>query len=183
MQPPIRETRPHRGPGDSAQRTESAASPASPVEPRAPQTRARRTRPRHTSTLMRVPSAASPQSRCAETYPYATGRPLKGESRHPEQGARLDPRRTGYSRTSRTGLPRTNAAPSCDKTGGCVTRSRSRSRKKDSASLYPGTPGCRSQGATEKEAPENIQDAIANYLAVVDELLQRVEIREVEGDV
>jgi predicted RNase H-like HicB family nuclease len=44
----------------------------------------------------------------------------------------------------------------------------------------PGLRGCWSQGATEEEALENIQDAITNYLAVVDELLKDAEIREVD---
>jgi predicted RNase H-like HicB family nuclease len=47
----------------------------------------------------------------------------------------------------------------------------------------PGLPGCWSQGATEAEALENIQDAIREYLAVVEELLQDTpdaEIREVD---
>ena len=44
----------------------------------------------------------------------------------------------------------------------------------------PGLPGCWSQGATEEEALQNIQDAIVDYLAVVDELLQDAEIREVD---
>ena len=35
----------------------------------------------------------------------------------------------------------------------------------------PGLPGCWSQGKTEAEALENIQDAIREYLAVVDEQL------------
>jgi predicted RNase H-like HicB family nuclease len=43
----------------------------------------------------------------------------------------------------------------------------------------PGLPGCWSQGATEEEALENIQDAIAEYLAVVDELVQGQQVREV----
>jgi predicted RNase H-like HicB family nuclease len=34
----------------------------------------------------------------------------------------------------------------------------------------PGLPGCWSQGATEQEALENIQDAIQGYLAVVREI-------------
>ena len=33
----------------------------------------------------------------------------------------------------------------------------------------PGLPGCWSQGATEAEAIDNIQDAIKEYLAAVDE--------------
>ena len=41
-------------------------------------------------------------------------------------------------------------------------------------------PGCWSQGATEKEALENIQDAIAGYLSVVNELTQESETRYVE---
>ena len=44
----------------------------------------------------------------------------------------------------------------------------------------PGLPGCWSQGATEQEALENIQDAIQEYLAVRDELLEGAVIREVE---
>ena len=44
----------------------------------------------------------------------------------------------------------------------------------------PGLPGCWSQGDTEEEALRNIQDAIADYLTVVDELLGDAEIREVD---
>ena len=45
----------------------------------------------------------------------------------------------------------------------------------------PGLPGCWSQGATEEEeALENIQDAIADYLSVVDELTQESETRYVK---
>jgi len=44
----------------------------------------------------------------------------------------------------------------------------------------PGLPGCWSQGATEQEALENIQDAIREYLAARDELLEGVVVREVE---
>jgi predicted RNase H-like HicB family nuclease len=47
----------------------------------------------------------------------------------------------------------------------------------------PGLPGCWSQGATEAEALENIQDAIREYLAAIDDLLHGtpdVEVREVE---
>ena len=44
----------------------------------------------------------------------------------------------------------------------------------------PGLPGCWSQGTTEEEALRNIQDAIKDYLAVVDELLQGATVREVE---
>ena len=44
----------------------------------------------------------------------------------------------------------------------------------------PGLPGCWSQGATEKEALENIQDAIQEYVAAVDDSLKTQDIREVE---
>jgi predicted RNase H-like HicB family nuclease len=44
----------------------------------------------------------------------------------------------------------------------------------------PGLPGCWSQGGTEGEALENIQDAIGEYLAVVAEQLKEAEVREVE---
>ena len=44
----------------------------------------------------------------------------------------------------------------------------------------PGLPGCWSQGATEKEALENIQDAIQEYLAAVNDSLKAQEVREVE---
>ena len=44
----------------------------------------------------------------------------------------------------------------------------------------PGLPGCWSQGATEEEALENIQDAIREYLAAVEESLKSEEVREVD---
>ena len=44
----------------------------------------------------------------------------------------------------------------------------------------PGLPGCWSQGATEQEALENIQDAIQGYLATRDVLLEGAVVREVE---
>jgi predicted RNase H-like HicB family nuclease len=47
----------------------------------------------------------------------------------------------------------------------------------------PGLPGCWSQGATEAEALENIQDAIRGYLAAVDDLLRETPeaaVREVD---
>jgi predicted RNase H-like HicB family nuclease len=44
----------------------------------------------------------------------------------------------------------------------------------------PGLPGCWSQGASEKEALENIKDAIRDYLDVVDEQLCGEDVREVE---
>ena len=43
----------------------------------------------------------------------------------------------------------------------------------------PGLPGCWSQGATEEEALENIQEAIVEYLAAVDELVEGQDVREV----
>jgi predicted RNase H-like HicB family nuclease len=47
----------------------------------------------------------------------------------------------------------------------------------------PGLPGCWSQGATEAEALENIQEAIREYLVAVEDLLQETpdaEVREVD---
>lgn len=44
----------------------------------------------------------------------------------------------------------------------------------------PGLPGCWSQGATEEEAIENVQDAIREYLAAVDDLLDGRDIREID---
>ncbi len=44
----------------------------------------------------------------------------------------------------------------------------------------PGLPGRWSQGVTEQEALENIQDAIHEYLAARDELLTGAIVREVE---
>jgi len=44
----------------------------------------------------------------------------------------------------------------------------------------PGVPGCWSQGATEQEALDNIRDAIREYLAAREELLEGATIREVE---
>ncbi len=48
------------------------------------------------------------------------------------------------------------------------------------AASVPGLPGCWSQGATEAEALDNIRDAIRDYLAVVEQELGDVEIREIE---
>jgi predicted RNase H-like HicB family nuclease len=44
----------------------------------------------------------------------------------------------------------------------------------------PGLPGCWSQGATEVEALENIQEAIREYLAAVDDLVRGQDVREVK---
>jgi predicted RNase H-like HicB family nuclease len=44
----------------------------------------------------------------------------------------------------------------------------------------PGLPGCWSQGETEDEAVENIQDAIREYLAAIDDLVENANVREVE---
>ena len=42
-----------------------------------------------------------------------------------------------------------------------------------------GLPGCWSQGETEAEALANIQDAIREYLAAIDDLVKGQEVREV----
>jgi len=44
----------------------------------------------------------------------------------------------------------------------------------------PCLPGCWSQGETEAEALANIADAIRDYMAVVQEELAGLEVREVE---
>lgn len=44
----------------------------------------------------------------------------------------------------------------------------------------PGLPGCWSEGDTEEEALENIQDAIRDYLAAAKDLSRGQETREVE---
>lgn len=44
----------------------------------------------------------------------------------------------------------------------------------------PGLPGCWSQGATEVEAIANITDAIKEYLAAREELVQGATVREVD---
>ena len=48
------------------------------------------------------------------------------------------------------------------------------------AASVPGLPGCWSQGATEEEALENVEDAIRAYLSIVDEELKDGEVREIE---
>lgn len=44
----------------------------------------------------------------------------------------------------------------------------------------PGLPGCWSQGDTEHDALENIEDAIRDYLAVVEDQLRGADVREIE---
>ena len=44
----------------------------------------------------------------------------------------------------------------------------------------PVLPGCWSQGETEKDALDNIKDAIEEYLGVLDETLKDADVREVE---
>ena len=43
----------------------------------------------------------------------------------------------------------------------------------------PGLPGCWSQGETEAEALENIQGAIREYLAAIDDLVKGEDVREI----
>ena len=44
----------------------------------------------------------------------------------------------------------------------------------------PALPGCHSQGATEKEALENIQDAVLAYLEMGKDELKGAKVREIE---
>jgi predicted RNase H-like HicB family nuclease len=44
----------------------------------------------------------------------------------------------------------------------------------------PGLPGCWSQGETEKEALENIESAIQEYLFAARDLVKEGEIREIK---
>ena len=44
----------------------------------------------------------------------------------------------------------------------------------------PGLPGCWSQGATEQEALANIRDAVKEYFATVDDLLDDATILEID---
>jgi predicted RNase H-like HicB family nuclease len=47
----------------------------------------------------------------------------------------------------------------------------------------PGLPGCHSQGETEREALENIADAIREYVEVLREQYRGENVREVEVEV
>ena len=47
----------------------------------------------------------------------------------------------------------------------------------------PALPGCWSEGDTEEEAISNIQDAIRDYLAALEDRFQGAEVREVEVQV
>ena len=44
----------------------------------------------------------------------------------------------------------------------------------------PALPGCWSQGESESEALENIQDAIQEYLAAIEDMTRDAQVREVE---
>ncbi len=44
----------------------------------------------------------------------------------------------------------------------------------------PGLPGCWSQGESEEEAIKNIQSAIQEYLAAIDDSVKGADVREVE---
>lgn len=44
----------------------------------------------------------------------------------------------------------------------------------------PALPGCHSQGDSEKEALENVKDAIRLYLGTEEEELKNAKVREVE---
>lgn len=44
----------------------------------------------------------------------------------------------------------------------------------------PGLPGCWSEGDTEEEALENIQDAIREYLAALEDQYHDADVREVD---
>ncbi len=43
----------------------------------------------------------------------------------------------------------------------------------------PGLPGCWSQGKTEQEAIQNIEDAIREYLAAIEDSMRDADVREI----
>jgi len=47
----------------------------------------------------------------------------------------------------------------------------------------PALPGCWSEGETEEEALANIQDALREHLAALDDRLRESEVREIEVQV
>jgi predicted RNase H-like HicB family nuclease len=55
-----------------------------------------------------------------------------------------------------------------------------RSSEEGFSASVPGLPGCWSQGATESEALANVRDAIKDYLATVDDLLDDATVREID---
>jgi len=55
--------------------------------------------------------------------------------------------------------------------------------KRELPYLSPRYPGCWSEGDTEEEAIENIQDTIREYLTALEERLQDAEIHEIEMQV
>ena len=44
----------------------------------------------------------------------------------------------------------------------------------------PALPGCHSQGKTEREAMENIRDAVRTYLEIDPKELKHTKVREIE---
>ena len=55
-----------------------------------------------------------------------------------------------------------------------------KSEKEGYSVSCPNLPGCWSQGDTEQEAIENMQDAIQEYLAAIMESVQGQDVREIE---
>ena len=56
-------------------------------------------------------------------------------------------------------------------------------RSEEGITVSVSVPGCLSEGDTEEEALANIQDAIREYLAALEEQLQDAEIRKIEMQV